>query len=309
MAATASLLVALAATAGNLGPDRKAWVHLLPGTGLIEARDGRSWTMSDPARVVAMSMGFAQGVPIPIDYDHQAENTAKNGQPAPAAGWISQLEARPDGIWGLVEWTPKAAAHLAAKEYRFISPTFAHTQPKQGKPGEVTAILRAGLTNTPALSTLTALASQKDTMDPDLIAALEGLRTLLGLSADAKPDAIYEAVRSLKESGSSAASAGLVPIALLEKATAEIRRLDGNRMSLEAATIMVGDDIRTARLLPFMKDWALALCQENRKAYDDFVGKTSVGLQEVFAPRQRTAFKSTEPALDTDIARNLGLAE
>jgi hypothetical protein len=73
--------------------------------------------------------------------------------PAPAAGWMKQFQARTNGLWALVAWTTNARALLDKREYRFISPVFAYTPA-----GEVLQILRAGLTNSPALE-LTALAS------------------------------------------------------------------------------------------------------------------------------------------------------
>jgi phage I-like protein len=32
------------------------------------------------------------------------------------------MQAREDDIWALVEWTEKAAAHIKAREYRYLSP-------------------------------------------------------------------------------------------------------------------------------------------------------------------------------------------
>jgi Mu-like prophage I protein len=91
---------------------------------------------------------------LPVDYDHSIDLAAPKGLPAPAAGWIDQLEARADGIWGRVAWTARAAASIAALEYRHISPVFDHT-----RGGAVVRILRAALTNSPAIPNLTALAA------------------------------------------------------------------------------------------------------------------------------------------------------
>ncbi len=66
--------------------------------------------------------------------------------------WIGELQARPDGIWGRVEWTESGAALMGDKAYRGISPVFTHS-----KDGAVTRILRAALTNTPNLSQLATL--------------------------------------------------------------------------------------------------------------------------------------------------------
>ena len=125
--------------------DRKQWVHYLPN-GTFASRDGRGpWRLDDPQGFVAESFRRSGGHPIPVDFDHALLAAASDARtPAPAAGWISELAAKPDGIWGLTEWTPRAAEHLAAKEYRFVSPMFRHTEA-----GVATALQAAALTNQP----------------------------------------------------------------------------------------------------------------------------------------------------------------
>lgn len=92
-----------------------------------------------------------------IDYEHQSLTSAKTGGLAPAAGWFKHAEWRDgDGLYAIdVRWTSKAAAMIAAKEYRFISPVFEFDK----RTGEVTKLLSAGLVNQPALSGLTDLAA------------------------------------------------------------------------------------------------------------------------------------------------------
>lgn len=99
------------------------WVHLLPGDGTVTGRDGRSWQLLDPSGLVlAFQSG---GVDLPVDYEHQNDNPeAKAKGPIPAAGWIKELRADAGGVWGRVEWTATAAAMIASKEYRYLSPSF-----------------------------------------------------------------------------------------------------------------------------------------------------------------------------------------
>jgi phage I-like protein len=97
------------------------WVHLIPA-GDMQARDGRRFWLSNPRAVVLNSID--PKADLPIDYEHQSETPDKRSNgPIPAAGWIKQLEARADGIWGRVTWTERAAAMIAAREYRYLSPT------------------------------------------------------------------------------------------------------------------------------------------------------------------------------------------
>ena len=143
-----------AAVAGRL-EGRRQWVHLLT-PGVVQARDGRAFVLDDPAAVVKASLSRTGTTDIAVDYEHQIDFAKVNGKPAPAAGWIKQLDVRDSGIWGLVEWTEAAAAMIGRKEYRYLSPVIGLT-----KDLHIVAILRVALTNNPALD-LVALASAED---------------------------------------------------------------------------------------------------------------------------------------------------
>lgn len=158
--------------------DPPEWVQLMPA-GELSARDGRRWRLADAAGVVEASRARAGATDLVFDYGHQTEYSRDNGQPAPAAGWIKELQARADGIWGRVEWTERARAMLKAREYRYVSPTFQHT-----KAGVVTEVLRAALTNNPALD-LPALAHSGGSMHEQL----KRILAKLGLAADSEPTA------------------------------------------------------------------------------------------------------------------------
>ena len=133
--------------------DPPEWVQLMPA-GELNARDGRRWRLEDPAGVVAATRQRAGAADLVFDYGHQTDYAKENGQPAPAAGWIRDVEVRAGDIWGRVEWTERARAAIKAREFRYVSPTFTHT-----RAGAVECIHRAALTNTPALD-LPALASR-----------------------------------------------------------------------------------------------------------------------------------------------------
>ncbi len=147
----ATVTMAFAAEPSRLD-GRRQWVHLLT-PGVIAARDGRAFVMDDPSAVVEASLRRAGTTEIAVDYEHQIDFAKVNGKPAPAAGWIKTLEARPDGVWGLVEWSEAAAGMIRRKEYRYVSPVLGLTADNR-----ITLIYRVALTNTPALD-LVALAS------------------------------------------------------------------------------------------------------------------------------------------------------
>jgi phage I-like protein len=131
------------------------WIHLLPA-GLVSTNDGRGPYKVPNAQQLATTSLLASQGRLPIDESHATDLAAPNGQPAPARGWIVDLQARVDGLWGRVEWTKAGAQLLSDRAYRFISPVIRHTQD-----GTVTQLLRASLTNVPNLIGLTALNQEQ----------------------------------------------------------------------------------------------------------------------------------------------------
>ena len=170
--------------------DPPKWVKLMPA-GELNARDGRRWRLEDAAAVLAATRKIAGATDLVFDYEHQTDYAKDNGQPAPAAGWIRELQARAGDIWGRVEWTERAQDLLRKREYRYLSPTFSHT-----RAGKVIAIHRAALTNAPALD-LPALAKEHqkhDKNDPtdaggSMHEQLKRILAKLGLKPDSEPSA------------------------------------------------------------------------------------------------------------------------
>lgn len=168
-------------TSGSV-PD---WIQVFP-SGTFSGRDGRGPYVCDPAAVVARTLEHNGLVDIPVDYDHQLERATQNGQPAIAAGWITELAARPDGVWGRVEWTDRGKAHVAAREYRYVSPVYYYQQDT----GDIQAIESVALTNVPNLTGLKALASRDSGLNLSTgditMSFLKTLASVLGVT-DAEP--------------------------------------------------------------------------------------------------------------------------
>jgi phage I-like protein len=167
------------------GENAPEWIELLPSGPEIKGRDGRSWRLSNPAKVAEAFR--QQGIPLVIDYEHSTEVAAPEGEEAPAAGWVENVQVRDDGsVWGQVDWTPKANNSIISKEYRFISPAFTHT-----KDGEIIKLSSIALTNKPNL-VLTALNSQQDWSD---------VATALGIENINSPQDILNALNREKGKG------------------------------------------------------------------------------------------------------------
>ena len=132
------------------------WVELLPAGPEVAGRDGRRWLFDDPETVAAASLDGSDSKKkeIPIDWEHATEIKAPQGEPAPAAGWITALEVRAfpshpsqGALWGRVEWTERGREAVASREYRYLSPVFEYEKDTR----RITRLLSAGLTNSPNL--------------------------------------------------------------------------------------------------------------------------------------------------------------
>lgn len=201
--------VALAVCAFEVNPE-SGEIQLTP-VGRFRALDGRpvevpqGWYIDAQVAQQVIARGAAQTNRFVIDYEHQTLHVEANGQPAPAAGWWvgANLEWREGkGLFATgVEWTERARAAIAAKEYLYVSPVFSYDK----RTGEVLAVLMAAVTNYPAIDgmdELTARAAAKfqpavSTQENDTMNR-EQLIKLLGLADDATDDQINQALVALK---------------------------------------------------------------------------------------------------------------
>jgi phage I-like protein len=178
------LVIALQAALGAEPPE---WVHLIPA-GVFRGVDGRGpYRLADPTAVITASAAL---LPAPIDEAHVTDLGAATGAPAPARGWIVELQARENGIWGRVEWTDAGRALVADRAYRGISPVMDIAKAD----GEVRLLRRASLTNVPNLPQLTTLHAEGAAMDEEL---MKRLRAILGLDEAADAAAIITAMEAV----------------------------------------------------------------------------------------------------------------
>jgi phage I-like protein len=133
------------------------WIEILP-LGKFIGRDGRGPFTADGAAIIAATKANGLDGGLPIDFDHGTFLRDDSR----AAGWIRGLRIMANKLMARVEWTPKGAAAIATKEYRFVSPVFKFTpddpDASEGQEsGRITFLKGAGLTNDPNLE-MTALA-------------------------------------------------------------------------------------------------------------------------------------------------------
>ena len=248
-------------------------IQLFPA-GTFAARDGRpgnlrgvnatSWrlTAQDAEAVIAHWQRTA--TPLVVDYEHQTQLAAQNGQPAPAAGWITSLEWEEGrGLFAGVDWTDKARAHIRAGEYRYISPVFAFDR----QSGAVLRLICAALTNHPALDGMDAASA---TFTPYEEPPMKQILAALGLPETADEAAALAALTALRQERDSArAQAEAAPdpqkfvamatFSAVQQEAAQLRdELTKLKNKVQAAALK--DDIEAAlkdgRLTAATKGWA-----------------------------------------------------
>ena len=311
---------ASATASGESAATAPEWIELLPA-GVFYGRDGRGpFRLDDPATVIDSTIAMQMNAGLPIDYDHATDFGAPEGRPAPAAGWIRELEVRGDAVWGRVEWTARAASSIVAREYRYVSPVF-QFDPKDGS---VTRLLRAGLTNNPNLH-LTAIAASHtaaaSTKDERMEFPTQELRELLNLEGGATVAEIVAKVRELRAAADSAVSsaateahahdpAHYVAISEYERALTEINALKVERVREQAAHT-VEEAIRAGKIVPAQREWAISYCAADARGFQAFAAKqpsivgASVGLVGE-PPADRRAGGGLNPA-ELAICAQLGL--
>jgi len=148
---------------------------------------------------------------IVVDYNHATvlPELAPGGD-APAAGWLRAIEPPQAGdiyLWGHIEWTPRAAAAIAAREYKYLSPCviWGYLNKRTGA-NQGTTMVSLALTNTPFLEELPAIcltdrgyapAPQQADPPPQQVAAAEPAAAR-GKTAKEKPMAKKVTVSPIK---------------------------------------------------------------------------------------------------------------
>lgn len=328
--ARACCSVEIALADGRLPPE---WITLLPA-GPIEARDGRRWLNDEAEAVVAATRARAAGADLVIDYEHQTDHAPANGAPAPAAGWIKEIVHEDGRVRARVEWTERAAAHITAGEYRYVSPVHWHDETP---PHRIRAIERVALTNAPAITDLPALARTQDNAMPDYLKQFlerfqltpestqaevdeaasrldaragvpdrPSLASALGLAEDAcNEEAILAKAKALAtaaaDSGTVPNPSRYVPIDQHQQVVQQLSTLTAERAE-EKALASVDAAVTAGKVIPATRGWALDYARRDAAGFDAYIKTAPVVLE----PGART---SLPPAADggalTDAERAL----
>lgn len=312
------------------GDQAPTWIMILPA-GTVTLRDQRRSPIAggrqDLERIVAATQERLGNVQMVVDYDHAASRILQTGQPAKAAGWVQQIEARADGIYAQVEWTPAAQAAIKDREYRYVSPTFLIDK----KSGQVRTIRNVALVNEPAIDMEPIAASLQpdngDTMDKiaealglkadaskeDVLTALNArlatstaICAALGLKPDAQEEQIEAAVTALKSDDIDPTK--YVPVAQFKTVMDELKGIKTDLAS-DRAEAQVEAAITSGKLAPAAKDWGLALAKTDPKAFADFVEVAPTLTEPQLGGKKREAVEAALDETDRAVMAQLGLSE
>lgn len=241
------------------------WLPMIPA-GQFTGRDGRSWSNNTPEAFIAQTQ-----LPVPFDIEHATELLAPQGHPAPAQGWIEELQIRDGQIFGRIEWNEDGCEVLCEKKYRWYSPAFRYDQN-----GSVTALSSAGLTNKPNLYT-PALNSEGST-----VLLPEKVAQALGLQTTASDDDAVSAIAALKTAEQVALNRQQAPdptkFITVETHQLALNRAESAEQQLKTreeadVSALVESAITDGKIAPANKAMYLALCrtEEGRTQFKSFV--------------------------------------
>lgn len=294
------------------------------------------WRMDAAIAQRVIARAATRSTRIPVDYEHQTLLAEQNGLPAPAAGWIDPQslawvpEGDAPGLYGDVEWTPRAAQFIDGGEYAYLSPVF----PYAPATGEVLDLLHVGLTNTPGIdapvhAALSAALRARFFSSP--VAGghkelpMKELLQALGLAESATEAEALTALAALKTraDGADSAQAQLaalksttpdpakyVPMDVMAAVQNEIAALKAQALDKELAEVVDGA-LADGRLLADQKAWAESLGKSDLAALKGFVAtlKPVAALQGMqsqgVAPGSKTA--GALDATELAVCKALGL--
>ena len=237
-----------------------------------------------------------------VDYEHQTLNKEQNGQPAPASGWIKDMEWREgSGLWIKPQWTSRAKEFIKGEEYRFLSAVF----PYDKKTGEPLYIHSAALTNragVDGLQDLEALSAnilnQHPQETPPMNETMRKLLAKLGIeladgekmteaqeaaalsAVDAalakadETDGLKTQVAALSAQDNKVDPAKYVPIAAVEQLQQQVAALSA-RTDANELEQTISSALEDGRLLSAMEGWARDLGNKDMAALTSYLDKAT----------------------------------
>lgn len=243
---------------GSAAPTR---LPLVMSGGIIEGADGRVFRNSDPEQVVGR---FRQrGMMIPVDVEHSTQHQGAKGLPAPAVGWVRDLEVEEGGaIVGIVDWTEEGKSLIESRKYKYYSPAYAIASD-----GTIYDVVSVGLTNVPNLPVPALNQADEKGKGEDM--EIKVVCNALGIKECASESEALVELNSIKTSYQQA---------LNRAESAEKRLADIEKESLQVEiNAAVDKAIGAGKVTPAQKAYFLGTVRtrEELNAFSDFADKTA----------------------------------
>lgn len=253
------------------------WFHIIPAPGddgLIRARDGRIFRMTDPASVIAETE-----FPLYLDRDHKSMMSWYGD--TSAAGWFDALEWRepdgdePGGMYARCEHlTSDGRDDLEERRYRRLSPTLlvqilreeGDEEGEELQVREIFSVLNVAMTNRPALR-LVDLNRVQDAPIDDRPREAESLRD----DTDRRTDIMHPSLKALlqrlglgpgatEEQLAEAMSQRLDSLDTAKSAVKELEELRAKTFAdqLEAT---ISDGMKAGKILPATASFYRSTCR------------------------------------------------
>ncbi|MEN3794394.1 phage protease [Fulvimarina sp. MAC3] len=263
-------------------PTTSGWIKIAP-RGRVTDRNGVSHAF-DPELLA--SRFNADETKVPLDFDHSTVLLGAKGQRSDAIGWIEEMEARADGLYGRVDWLDTGKAALGARTHRYVSPSF-----PRDKAGNAVWIHTVALVTAPALAKMPALAAARAAADhsQEEEQAMQSayaearssnfmadLRKVRDLPEDADEKAILEAIRASNATKLAASSTAELLLLDLAKSRGE----QSARHASEQADKAIARGVFPA----YARDWAIATCAADPHAFEGIVERVGAPLAHLFRP-------------------------
>lgn len=173
-----------------------------------------------------------------VDYDHNSWYKDKSSQ---AAGWITAIQQRADGLYAQIRWTDDGLRKVEGGTYRFISPVFGLSDPVAGAVGPLyrpETLINIALTNSPNIKTLKPITNREASQvsqqrKGSIMDYKQKLMELLGLDPQATDEAIAAACEtSAQEIANACTTKKQVEEAANRATTAEarVKELEGKEL-------------------------------------------------------------------------------
>jgi phage I-like protein len=277
--------------------------------GTFRSVDGRphdapAWVLSKESAEALNEKIRKRKTPMVVDYEHQTLNAAKNGQPAPAAGWFKGLKVDDTGAFAAdLRWTARARKMIVDGEYAYLSPVFCYSPGT----GEITNLLHAALTNTPALSDMAAAVAaatqfyqlektlMPDVNDPTEVAAQQATITALQEQVAALTQQLTAAQAVAAAAQADAATKTVdatqyVPRSEHDKLVAAHNALQG-----QATARSVDDAITAGKVTPALREWATEYATRDFAGWAKYVECAPVLTQATQKPTAAAPQEAVKP--------------